>query len=564
MRNIKIFTLLLISALFLASCGALPRTGNVHTVSRKANSSSSEVVFDLTGPAVGASPEEIVRAFLRAAAVGITDNYAIAKQFLTPAAAKEWNPQARVRVLADDDVQNVEKTATGALKVVSQAVGYLDNTGHYMQSAENSLVQNEFTLIRSESGQWRIASLANGVSMSETLFNFLYKKATLYFVTNNNNSALIPDVRWFPAEGFLTHIAQGILDGASPWLKNAVYDFMPANAKLENGVVIDENSVATVDLSNKASLLNKEQQLLAEVQFRNSLVSSGQVKDIDLKIVGQSLKTKKKLDLSIYPYKTASLFVLRDGVPVQLTEGKSVALLDKGQIKSLAFTDLAISYADKARFGVALGNSGKDLYYLDFANKQVRSLAAGNSFVKPSIDLYSWVWSANADAKGKLLAINAVSGRKLVLSVPSLGTANVKALMVSREGSRLVVSYVVNGQSKLAIFAISRNVKNMPTLLGEPLEVGQGLSGISDFAWISDTELALLAKRPVDVKKRLYVLEIGGDMTAVNLVDEAVELTAGRGKNSLIIMSKNGILYDFSAGLWKVIAYGVDSPAFPG
>ena len=66
----------------LTGCTALPSSGEVHE-SRVVATDTNALIETAPGPVEDASPEEIVRGFLRAVSAGFSDDFETARQFLT-------------------------------------------------------------------------------------------------------------------------------------------------------------------------------------------------------------------------------------------------------------------------------------------------------------------------------------------------------------------------------------------------------------------------------------------------------------------------------------------------
>lgn len=85
----------------LTACASIPSSGPVER--RDVTVSELGPIFPQSyGPAPGASPEDIVRGFLGAQQVGLNDDWATAKEFLTPRGAQAWDPSARTTVYSGE------------------------------------------------------------------------------------------------------------------------------------------------------------------------------------------------------------------------------------------------------------------------------------------------------------------------------------------------------------------------------------------------------------------------------------------------------------------------------
>lgn len=74
----------------------------------------------------------------------------------------------------------------------------------------------------------------------------------------------------------------------------------------------------------------------------------------------------------------------------------------------------------------------------------------------------------------------------------------------------------------------------------------------------------MLAKESEKDENSLSALQIGGPMKRINGITNPQALTAGRGKDSIVLLGADSKLYEYSAGVWKVIAEKVSAPALAG
>ncbi|WP_124054133.1 LpqB family beta-propeller domain-containing protein [Arcanobacterium ihumii] len=558
------FRTVLCSALFLlAACsGSLPTTGAVHVVEDDVRPDGG-IVLNPKGPSADSSPEELVEGFMRASSVGNSDDFVVARQYLTPEAAARWNPTASVRVFPDSESRKFSRTPTEAVRVSVKALGSLDAEGRYAASPVDSIISNEFTLMLNSEGQWRIAVLDDGISMPQSLFVSLYVKAPLYFL-NLSNTSLVADIRWYPRQEVIAQLAKGLVKGPSPWLNPAVHSAIPLDLAVENVAVSVEDSVAKIDLSSSVASLSEGQRALIETQFFRTLTSTGLVQQVELTSGGAKLAAGSRLELPAYPYATAPLAALVDGVPAQIVDGKPKLLSQSDALKSMGLSDLAVSYSDQVQQAVALSNSGTQLQSLDFVNNRFTQITSGKKLIPPSYDSYSWVWTGESDSAGDFGVYNTTTGANTKMHLPEVANSHIRSVRVSREGSRMIVVYDREGATLACAVSIVRDGSGTPISLGDSIPIVQRLKDIVDVAWISESKFALIAKGVDQSTHGLYIAEVGGPSTHVTAIDGATELTGGRGRDSIVLLDQKGTLYEYLSGVWRVFAQGYKSPALPG
>ncbi|MBM7824898.1 hypothetical protein JOD55_000725 [Arcanobacterium pluranimalium] len=561
--NRKFIGVIALLAVVLSACtGSLPTSGGVNIVEDAVRPGGS-IILDPKGPTPGASPEELVEGFLRASSVGNSDDFVVARQYLTPEAAARWNPMSSVRVYPDSESRDYSSTATDAIRVSVGALGSLDAEGHYTSSPVDAIISNEFTLMRNKEGEWRIAVLDDGISMPESLFTSLYVKAPLYFLTPNN-IALVPDLRWYPRQQVVSSLVKGLVKGPSPWLAPAVHSAIPVDLSADNAVVSVDDSIARIELSASVASLSEGQRALIETQFFRTLTATGLVQQVELTSGGSSLAVGSRLDLPAYPFAAAPLTALVDGLPAQIVDGKPRLLSQSDALRGMGLNHLAVAYSDQVQYAAALSNNDTQLQSLDFARNRVTQLTSGQQLIPPSYDTYSWVWTGEADSRGDLLAFNTNTGASVKLHLEEVDSSKIRLINVSREGTRMIIVYDRDGVNLASVVSIARDMSGVPTGFGEPIHVVQRLKDIVDVAWISELKFAVLAKGVDQATHGLYIAEVGGPSAHVTAIDGAVELTAGRGRDSIVLLDRSGTLYEYLSGVWRLFAQGYKSPALPG
>ncbi|MHB1474634.1 MAG: hypothetical protein ACYCV4_13625, partial [Dermatophilaceae bacterium] len=92
----------------LSACGGLATDSPVQQGSQVGEAAVQPVRVQPDGPYPGATPEQIVRGFLRAGAgAGFGDDHAIARSFFAPNVKDQWLPDSGVEVYSDDSALKV-------------------------------------------------------------------------------------------------------------------------------------------------------------------------------------------------------------------------------------------------------------------------------------------------------------------------------------------------------------------------------------------------------------------------------------------------------------------------
>lgn len=584
--RLRVLAAVSIVLVVLSSCAGLPRRGGV-TVVERSTAPLGGVVLDAKGPTVGASPEELIQGFLRASSVGVSDNFRVARQFLTPEAAARWNPSGGVNIFSDSESVQFSQTTQGAVLASVPALGRVDSTGHYTAAETGATLSREFSLMVNEDGEWRIAALDDSVMMAQTVFSSLYVRSPLYFL-NSEQTAFVPDVRWFPRARALSLMAASLITGPSAWLaKTAHTAYMSGLDQIETNVTV-EDTTAIVDLPVGVEGLSPDKLAFLEAQFTKTLVGSGLVQRVQLTVQGASVSSGEVLNLPAYPYTTAPLVAIVQGNVLSINNGQSSVLRLADEYNPKNFARIAIDSTQPATRLVGLNDAGTKLSVLPLGGGEEMTLyassaqpAAGaaasgsaqasgsvrasrSALAAPSIDEMGWVWSADSAAPGKLLAINAETGEKVQLPAPDIAHGGVLQVAVSREGSRVVVLLAGDSTSHIAVFGVQRDPMGAPTGLGDPLWLGQDFTDVHDVSWMSDAKVLLLGTVGDGGVEGLYSLDIGGLREPVAGVSKAKSVTTGRGLDSAVVLTEDGTVQKFSGASWATLTPDATAIAFPG
>ncbi|MFY9262225.1 MAG: hypothetical protein GX483_01265 [Actinomycetaceae bacterium] len=558
----RLLALLSVLTIILAGCAGLPRAGEPQVV-EKSEQYAGGVVLDPQGPAKDASAEDIVSGFMRASSAGFSDDFVVARQYLTPEAAATWNPTTQVRIYPDSQNQSVTQTRSGAYRVTVGAGGILDTAGRYTASAPDAVLTMEFSLLRDVDGQWRIAVLDDGVTMPESLFQSLFAEAPIYFLSADQTT-FVPDLRWYPRADMQTALAQGIIDGPSSWLSSSVRTILPADTTLGTPTVKVDGSTAIVDLRAQHANLSESELTLLYAQFTKTYSSMPNISDIDLRLNGSVVKIPSKIDLQSYPYSAYKLLALLNGNPVTVGEDKVTPLMDAAVTQGLQLTDLAVGYTETPSWIAAIGNEGTTIYHIEIATETVATIYSGTQLVPPSVDSDAYVWTSEESGTGELVAISTSNFDVRKLSAPWLEGATIRHIAISREGARIALLVERDDSVQLLLAGIQRERDGTPIAIGDPVRYGQRLTDISDIAWVSDARLVAIGKSVSSPEGGLFSVPLGAPIASMSTVDGMVHLTAGRGDESIILETTKSELFTYDAGAWRLISTGVTAPTYPG
>lgn len=548
-----------VAALLLAGCAQLPTSGEVHWADPQIPDAYSVDVL-AEGPMEDASAQEIVEGFMRASAYGHSDGFTVAQEYLTAEAGAEWDPTAPVRIFAANEAPTYSTGSDGGVTVTVQTRAIVDEDGRYTER-ESSAYTASFTLVKDSNGQWRIASLADGLLISDTNFTQTFSSSSLYFVTNDV-TALVPEQRWYPREDRMALLLRGLLGGPSGWMRPSVATAFPAGTALDRAGIDVVDGVANVHLTEAAAGADQAQIALMYAQAESTLAVLTEIAGVRLIVNGQQLD----------PGAAAAELSLPQSVPGPL-------LISGGQLRRWTGSDLQLVAGTLDMTGLdprhpavpfegvdapSVVLSGADQLVTiptDVAESEV--LWEGTALIPPSIDRYGWIWTGDSANSGALTAVNGGTGLASV-AVSWLSGRQVAHVRVAADGARVVIVSVQDGVTRVEVAAVVRDSTGRPTLVSEPLQVGETLQSVADISWIDQSSLAVLGSLLSEPTPRVHVVVIGGQASLMPPVEDAIGVASNRNSRSMVITTADGYLFVRSGNGWRQVAGAAADPAFSG
>lgn len=575
--------------LALGACAAIPTNGPV-------NQGDSEVADPdpvlpiVQGPEFDATPREIVQGFLAAAAGGAVSGYDSARLYLTEAAAASWNPLDHVTVFDSREVVPSIDEQTGTFLYSVPVAAVVDSAGIMTQAGPDVREELVFTVARDADGQFRIASVPDGIIVSAADFDRFFRPINLFFATTDLTT-LVPELRWFPSnEQIATAVAKQLLLGPSPWLADAVVTGFPASSALAVDTVVVEEGVATVALA-PASAGDASQRSLASAQLTATLTQLPNVQSVNARISGAvSLAGDASVDLLPAPLPPEAAAVIASG-RIGIFDGSGVVLAtgDDGVVPALSEAG-ADAEASGPRDAVAVDYEADTVAVATDRGvwtSEVLADAEFEPFITPadpaqeparaevtaawteraevdspaglSYDRLGWLWTAATESEGLILVMSP-DGDPVELKADSLAGSRIEDLAVSRDGTRLAVLSSAAGEPTLDIMPITRDAEGVPLGLGAPNPVGTALEPSSHVAWVDDVSVATLATDTGDIA----LVQVGGWTRQVATAQGAVTVTSRNGVRTLLVVDSEGGLLVRSGSDWTLRATGITAAAFGG
>ncbi|MCH9275084.1 hypothetical protein JS533_002150 [Bifidobacterium amazonense] len=420
---------------------ALPTSGDVRTL-QPVLRQSKRVYTTPDGPETDAQPEAIVTGFLDALPAGVQDDgYRVAREFLTDRAAESWNGD-KSAVIHDGTVSTRRKTnSTGTsdtqsdgsviIAVSVNATGRLDKQGLFSAAGAGDTTV-DYRLVRQD-GQWRISELPDGVIISESDFEQVYRQVSVYR-TDRTRAVLIPDVRWFSWRNWRTLAVRESLASPPDWLAGAAVDLNTAGVRLAVNTVPMTDGDMHVQLTDDIADMNDDDRALLVHLIRLTLgdgTASDAVKvtsdNGDYSAADDGMMLAASLPVTgMYTLSGGNVVSLRSASPLRVaqTGGFDGAL-------GFVYADGggAVLRADHAVECIADDGSSCGLL---FGGRRIRAIVKGAD---------GEIWAVGEDGRSLFVSRGGVTSR---VAVPWLdGDAEMTAIAVSPEGSRLAVSLQV-------------------------------------------------------------------------------------------------------------------------
>lgn len=570
----------------LAACGGLPSSSKVEPGLEMGAAPGDPLRYAYDGPSPDASPEQIVRGFLRAGA-GFENDHEIARSFLAADVANTWKPEASVVVHAGESSMEMKAAGSSAVNVTISSVATIDGGGYYHQSVPGAHVTGHFTVER-VAGEWRISALPKGFGLwlNELDLPRLYGAFSINYVDPVSHT-MVPDIRWFPTgPGLATSLARAQLQPPPAYLAAAVDTGIPPGTILSVDAVSVENGLATVDLSSRALDADADHRRMMWAQFLTTLSQSPSVRRLTIQVAGAKLDLPGIPDEPSSPNQVGYPLAAPDQQPALLRVGTvlhrvNADISDLPAVPapdgSAALPPVPVGWIDLAApVGepqlAAIGGDHKDLGRWE-GTGFVKVPAFGTELTRPSFDSANGLWVAgHAGGASRLWTLDTTlpltKARPRVVSVPWLGHRHIASFRMSSLDNRavMILTDPKTGRDQIAITAVVRDAKGRAQRLTEPLLVGSTLTSVYDVVWLGDDAVAALGRSGTKEPVRPFAIDIGGDTTSLNPIEGARALTATRhgGEQGLLVLTDRGKLYTRAGASWIPYDKNVTGIVVPG
>lgn len=520
--------------LALAGCSsplALPIHGDVQTFAPE-EQQARRVYTNPQGPDDDAQPESIVKGFYDAMPAGVqSDGYRVARQFLASSIVSKWNgdgsaivyngmPDFRRRANTLTSPQGSENSLI--VEVDVQAIGVLDAHGVYRPLHESQSRKIDYTLVK-DKGQWRISSLDNGVVISVTDFDQVFRQVSIYQVSSSGEQ-MVPDVRWLSWRNWRTQAVREVLRNPSEWLGDAVRNQDLSAVSLAVDMVPVKNNVVEVSLTNGVNALDDEDRALLVHRLRLTLGDGSS--EYALKVTGDGVDysdadSNVKLSSS---QPAVGVFTLTGGHIVSLSSSSPLRVGDApdyDDAKGLAFSVNGGAVLRANGVVECLAADGKACGVM-FGGTRIRSITSG---------MDGEVWAVGAD--GRTLYVLR-GGKTLRFEVPWLDDAGkVTSVNVSPEGSRLALAIDGGAFGGVAVTGIIRGQDNLATGLSGAASLVSLTQHVSMLTFYNDLNLVYATAVSDDDESQSAYRQIAPGPAVTQRLPEGAIVSMASGQISL-------------------------------
>jgi hypothetical protein len=542
LRRVGIVGVVASLAIAMVGCSAIPMSGGV-IPGEVIDPEDAPVGFLPSGPQTDATPKQVIEGFIRAG-TSPSDDFLIARQFLSSAEQSRWQPNALTQVRSG--IGSITETAPGIYTYTMFSKAFVDAEGHY--SEENTTQTLEFHLRQNSADQWRITEAPDGIVLSLDSFGTIFEDHALYFF-DPTYRYLVPDVRWFAKTNLLpSRVVTTLLAGQSPYLRQGVTNSeFPSGTTLTSRVVVD-SGVATVDLSEEVAAASvKERQRM----WQQLVPSIGGVSNVVLTVNGVPIDVPPTpVSPIINPTVVSQLLVRIDDKFGFLQSDGTIANVPGQSNEIIALDANAVNLAFDASISAVRASGGVYLVLKD--NPEAVLLDARPRLAAPSVDASYFVWSVPSNSPRSILAFDK-KGQSYPINASVLPKGQVVSFSLSRDGARLLLLMNTTVGPRLLVAGVRRN-DGVPTALADPVYLPFDQSTTPrDAEWVDDRTVATLATEAGSEYAAVTTYVIGGQRTSAGRVldGEGLAVVGGNsGRDGLRVKDSSGAVFLLRGNTW--------------
>ncbi len=538
------------AGLVVVGCTGLPTSGPVNVgLALDDELSEFDPNLEASGPAPGASPEEIVVGFLEAG-VTPTESWSTARQFLTPEFASEWHPDTGVTIDASlssrqftaEEPSTEEVGSTADVSVTLEQVAGLDEAGAYTPAPGTA--KSSFRLVLGEDEQWRIDDAPDGIVLDQESFAQVYDQHVLQYF-DSTWSRLVPDARWFPRLGSMaTSITRAVIGGdPSGWLAPAVRTAFSGDVELaRDSVPVDASQVAEVALGRAALSVQPVTLARMRTQLEASLSELG-ITQVRFTVDGAPLEAGLVEVDQAAP--EPSVLVLTDEA-FGSAVGDEVVPLPGITAEIAKITDPILDIdvaADGTRAAARLGNGA----VFGVSEGERVELDARPGLIAPTMDPFGYTWTVPRDEPQAVLAWTPqVESERIAQAWPDASA--ISHQRIAADGTRIAAIVTVGGQRRIVVAAVLRDDNGAPTGFGEVHEIGRVAAPAQGLAWLGPDAVMVLTGGEDAL---VITQQVGGPASFVAAPPRAQSIAGAKAMAWVRVLGDDGVVYAQRGSSWQ-------------
>jgi hypothetical protein len=557
---------------FVTGCSSLPTSGPVRS-GRDLQADRVDVGVRVIGqpPLPGATPQDIVLGFLQAGADFVND-HAVARLYLAPQARQQWRPNTGTAVYdRSAGAFSVEPREDGRIVVAAAQVAAIDGEGHYARAAAGSRLSRTFGMTRVD-GEWRIASLDDGLVLTRSDVQETYRRLDLHFLAPSRR-VLVPETVFLPAvPGLSTALVSRLLSGPTSALAAATTTAFPRGTSLAVSSVPVRDGIALVNLDGSALQADATARVLMSAQLVWTLKQLPDFQGMRITVEGEDFAVPGQGQVQARDawsgYDPGGLprgavpYAVRDGRLARVVDGRLTAVAGPAGDGRMVIRRPAVSLDGSRAAGLV--DRGRTLVTGRFSEETMPERLSGAALSTPSWDPMGNVWVVDA-AVGRVWVVPDGTRKPQEVAVPVLPAGRVTSLRLARDGARVAVVAGVGDQARLYVGTVVRRRSGAPAVeLAGLTEVLPELRGVRDVAWTDASRLAVLGSDSGAPVGPLLVGSDGYELDPVESRDDLVTLAAAPPGRPLIAGTASGRISQYTpARGWVDLGPGSD-PTYPG
>ncbi|MFG1791499.1 MtrAB system accessory lipoprotein LpqB [Nocardia sp. NPDC049149] len=519
--KVQLLLAFLATLALVPGCASLPESSApqaIGTINREPTSEGPPA------PTQGREPDLLLRDFMQATA-DPTNRHLAARQYMTPAAAAQWDDTTGTTIVEKPDTLRESRTGDKATyRIRARRVGELSPDGAYQATVEPLENKIEMTKVN---GEWRIDELPDGVVIDNTAFGKSYRRYVLYFA-DPTGSTVVPDLRWIsvPKVQLTQRLLSMLGAGTQPALAPVLRNELAAPISLRSPVTkangeTDEVGVGLggvkIDFAGASALTPHERELLAaqvvltlagaDVLGPYVLLADGKPLD-DRFANGWSVADVQQYSPATSGRNQVGLHALRGGALVRVPENNGVITPVPGYFGAVNnLLSAAMSPDGQLVAGVAdAGRPAPDpprTLMIGTYGGNAFPVAAGGTITRPSWNVDGTAAWAVIDGDRVIRAVNdratgTVSVQDVDISALTSSSSALRTpiteLRVSRSGVRAAL--IADGKVYVVVVAPTPDGR---FALSSPLPVGLGATSAAvSVSWFGSDTLLIAREGNVD------------------------------------------------------------------